>query len=80
MHITDLDIAKELSQEERAAVRGGAGTNLALLVGPAQVAGNGGFNFASPNIQVAAQIVTQTNTEVDIASVLASLNTGIGQL
>jgi len=78
MMIKDLDMNKELSREERAAVRGGS--NLALLFGPVQSAQNGGgFSFASPVIQVAPQTVTQTDTTVDIASVIASLNTAIGQ-
>ncbi len=76
--IKDLEMNKALSNEDLAAVRGGS--NLALLVGPVQNAQNGGgFNFASPNIQVAPQIVTQTDTSVDIASVIASMNTAIGQ-
>jgi hypothetical protein len=78
MNIKDLDLSKELSHEERAAVRGGS--NAAFLFGPVQSAQNGsGFNFASPNIQVAPQTVTQTDTTVDIASVIASMNTAIGQ-
>jgi hypothetical protein len=80
LSIKDLEVSKDLSREERAAVRGGGGTNLALVLGPVQVAGNGGFNFASPNTQVAPQTVTQTNTEVDMASVIASANTLIAQL
>ena len=76
--IKDLAISKDLNSEDLAAVRGGS--NLALLVGPVQNTQNGGgFNFASPNIQVAPQIVTQTDTTVDIASVIASMNTAIGQ-
>ncbi len=76
--IKDLEMNKALSNEDLAAVRGGS--NLALLVGPVQNSQNGGgFNFASPNIQVAPQIVTQTDTTVDIASVIASMNTAIGQ-
>jgi hypothetical protein len=76
--IKDLAIAKELSHEERAAVRGGS--NTALLFGPTQYAQNGGgFNFASPVVQVAPQTVTQTDTTVDIASVVASMGTLIGQ-
>jgi hypothetical protein len=78
MNIKDLAIAKDLSLEERAAVRGGS--NFALVAGPAQnVQGNGGFSFASPVVQVAPQTVTQTDTTVDIASVIASAGTTIGQ-
>ena len=76
--IKDLAISKELSHEERAAVRGGS--NAAVLFGPVQYTQNGGgFNFASPNVQVAPQTVTQTDTTVDITSVLASMNTGVAQ-
>jgi hypothetical protein len=77
MMIKDLEMTKELNAEERAAVRGGS--NFALLFGPQQSAQGGGFSFASPVIQVAPQTVTQTDTTVDIASVIASLNTAIGQ-
>ncbi len=76
--IKDLEMNKALNNEDLAAVRGGS--NLAFLVGPTQSAQNGGgFSFASPVIQVAPQTVTQTDTTVDIASVIASMNTAIGQ-
>jgi hypothetical protein len=56
--IKDLDVAKDLSCEERAAVHGGFVGQL----GPQQgvFANNGGFNFASPVIttQIAPQIAT----------------------
>jgi hypothetical protein len=78
MNIKDLAVSKELSHEESAAVRGGS--NLAVLCGPTQSAQNGGgFSFASPVIQVAPQTVTQSDTTVDIASVLASMNSAISQ-
>ena len=78
LKIQDLKSTKELSRANLAAVRGGS--NFGVLAGPLQFAQNGGgFNFASPNIQVAPQIVTQTDTSVDIASVIASMNTAIGQ-
>ncbi|MFM9886846.1 MAG: hypothetical protein ACKVQT_27780 [Burkholderiales bacterium] len=76
--IKDLAISKDLNSEDLAAVRGGS--NVAFLVGPTQVAQNGGgFNFGSPNVQVAPQTVTQSDTTVSIASVVASMNTGIAQ-
>jgi hypothetical protein len=76
--IKDLAIAKELSLEERAAVRGGS--NLALVAGPMQnVQGNNGFSLGSPVVQIAPQTVTQTDTTVDIASVIASANTNLAQ-
>ena len=76
--IKDLAINKDLSSEDLAAVRGGS--NLAFLVGPSQNAQNGGgFSFASPVIQVAPQTVTQTDTTVNLASVIASMNTALAQ-
>ncbi len=78
LEIKDLNTAKALSHEDLAAVRGGS--NFAFLVGPSQNAQNGGgFNFASPVVQVAPQTVTQTDTTVNITSVIASMNTGIAQ-
>ena len=77
MEIKDLAVSKELSAEELEAVKGGS--NIALVQGPVQMAGNGGFNFASPNVQIAPQTVTQTDTTVDIATVIASAGTLIGQ-
>jgi hypothetical protein len=76
--IKDLAVTKELGREELAGVRGGS--NGVLLFGPVQSAQNGGgFSFASPVIQVAPQIVTPTETNVDIASVIASMNTALSQ-
>ncbi len=77
MEIKDLAVAKELSAEELEAVKGGS--NVAFVVGPQQFAGNGGFNFASPNVQIAPQTVTQTDTTVSIATVVASAGTLIEQ-
>ncbi len=76
--IKDLEMTKALSREDLAAVRGGS--NLALLFGPTQNAQNGGgFSFASPVIQVAPQTVVLTETVVDMASVIASMNTALSQ-
>ena len=78
LQIKDIAINKDLSSEDLAAVRGGS--NVAFLVGPVQNTQNGGgFNFASPNVQVAPQTVTQSDTTVNIASVIASMNTAIAQ-
>jgi hypothetical protein len=79
MIVKDLEISKELSHEERAAVRGGTqfGANLG---GPQSVAA--GFFFASPVTQVQGPQInlnTSTNTEVDVASILNSAMAGIGQ-
>ena len=76
--VKDLEMTKALSREDLAAVRGGS--NLALLLGPVQSGQNGGgFSFASPVIQVAPQTVVQTDTTVDIASIIASMNTALSQ-
>lgn len=77
MQIKDLEVSKELASEDLAEVRGGS--NVAMVIGAQQLAGNGGFNFASGNMQVAPQTVTQQDTTVDIASVLASAGTLINQ-
>lgn len=79
LNIEDLACSKELGRAERAAVRGGS--NAAFVLGPWQYAQNGGgFSNGSPVAQSAPQTVTQGDTTVDIASVLASMNTGVGQL
>ena len=78
LKIKDLNTAKALTSEDLAAVRGGS--NAAFLLGPVQNSQNGGgFNFASPNVQVAPQTVTQSDTTVDIATVFGSMNTLIAQ-
>jgi hypothetical protein len=78
LEIKDLNTAKAMTSEDLAAVRGGS--NVAILSGATQFAQNGGgFNFASPNVQVAPQTVTQNDTSVDIASVFGSMNTLIAQ-
>ena len=76
MNINDLAIAKELSIEERAAVRGGS--NIAFVAGAGQLGGSG-FSLGSPMIQVAPQSVSQTDTSVSLVDVLASMNTLVGQ-
>jgi hypothetical protein len=75
--IKDLEMTKELSAAERAAVHGGS--NLASLVGSAQLVGPSDVSIGSPNIQINPQIVTQTDTTVDLATVIASANTAIAQ-
>ncbi len=78
LKIKDLNAAKDLCSEELAAVRGGS--NFAILAGASQNAQNGGgFNFASPAVQVAPQTVTQSDTTVDIVSVIGSMNTLVAQ-
>jgi hypothetical protein len=80
MIVRDLEISKELSHEERAAVRGGS--QIGVNVGGSQSVG-AGFLFGSPvtmsqGPQVNAN--TSTETKVDVASILNSAYAGIGQL
>jgi hypothetical protein len=79
MLIKDLEIARELSHEERAELRGGtqAGLNLG---GPQSV--GAGFLFASPVTMVQGPQInanTSTNTDVDVASILNSALAGVRQ-
>jgi hypothetical protein len=85
MLIKDLEMTKELSGKDLAAVRGGA--NFALIGGPvqqanqAQVSG-GGFSLVGPIAvsapsQVFVPTVTQTDTDVEINS--AALTNVLGQ-
>jgi len=80
MIVKDLEISKELSHEERAAVRGG--TQIGVNLGGSQSVA-GGFLFASPVTQVQgpqSNTNTSTETKVDVASILNSAYAGIGQL
>ena len=80
MIVKDLEISKELSHEERAAVRGG--NQIGVNVGGTQSVA-GGFLFASPVDQSQGPQINQntsTVTKVDVASILNSAYAGIGQL
>src|SRR5262249_19348461 len=82
MIIQDLEIAKELSHEERAAVRGGNTGQAGLNVGGPQSV-NAGFLFASPVTMVQGPQInanTSTTTDVNVASILNSAYAGIGQV
>jgi hypothetical protein len=74
--INDLEMNKALSREDLAAVRGGS--NDVFAFGPGQNVA-AGFIFASPITQVAPQIIVSADTTVDIASVIASMNTALSQ-
>jgi hypothetical protein len=86
MNVKDLDIAKDLTQEERA-VTGGS-SNVANIGGPV-LATAGGYSLFSPhtNVQIDAPVVTQTNVDPTtiteetskVANVVGSLGTLIGQ-
>jgi hypothetical protein len=80
MIVKDLEISKELSHEERAAVRGG--TQIGLNVGGSQSVA-GGFLFGSPVTQVQgpqSNANTSTETKVDVATLANSAFSGILQL
>jgi hypothetical protein len=86
MNIQDLEMTKELSQDERA-VRGGS-ANYGYIGGPV-LATNGGASLFSPatNVQIFTPVQTQTNVDpvtvtksvTDTANVLGSLGTFIHQ-
>jgi hypothetical protein len=93
MLIKDLEMTKELSGKDLAAVRGGA--NFALIGGPvqqanqAQVSG-GGFSLVGPiavsaPTQVFVPTINQTETNVDLnlanlTNVLGVMSTGLAQI
>jgi len=80
MILKDLEISKELSHEERAAVRGG--TQIGVNIGGSQSVA-GGFLFASPVTQVQgpqSNTNTRTDTKVDVATLANSAFAGILQL
>ena len=87
MNIKDLEMSKELSRDEQAAVRGGDASNtvLALMAGSALVNGGSGVSVGSPVVQAnpQSQTITPTATDVTldskIANVLQSANTLLGQ-
>jgi hypothetical protein len=86
MNVKDLEIAKDLTQEERA-VTGGS-SNSGYIGGPV-LATNGGARLFSPetNVQIDAPVQTQTNVDPTTvtqevsktANVLGSLGTLINQ-
>ena len=87
MNIKDLELSKELSRDEQAAVRGGDASNtvLALLAGSTLVNGGSGVSVGSPVVQAnpQSQTITPTATDVSvdskIANVLQSANVLLGQ-
>ena len=86
MNIKDLELSKELTHDEKAAVRGGAdNTVIALMTGSALVNGGSGVSFGSPVVQAnpQSQNITPTATDVSVdtktANVLQSANVLLGQ-
>jgi hypothetical protein len=91
MLIKDLEMSKELSGKELAAVRGGV--NLAVIGGPVQQANQaqlaGGFSVVGPIAisapsQTFVPTVSQTDTAVDLNSanltnILGAMNTALFQ-
>jgi hypothetical protein len=87
MNVKDLDMSKDLSNEERAAVQGGS-ANFGYIGGPV-LATEGGNSLFSPstNVQIFTPVQTQTNVEPvtitksvsDTANVLGSLASFIHQ-
>jgi hypothetical protein len=79
MIIKDLEVSKELSRKELAAVRGGS-TNLAFVGGAAAFQG-GLLNIGSPQTVSNSPVVAQPNTELDINSaVIANSLAAVFQL
>jgi hypothetical protein len=92
MLIKDLEMTKELSGKDLAAVRGGV--NAAFIGGPAQqanlVQGAGGFSLVGPiavsaPTQVFVPTINQTETNVDLnlanlTNVLGVMSTGLAQI
>ena len=87
MNVKDLDMSKDLSNEERAAVQGGS-ANFGYIGGP-ELATYGGNSLFSPNtnVQIDTPVQTQTNIDpttitknvTDTASVIGSLGTLVDQ-
>jgi hypothetical protein len=85
--ITDLEIKRELSDKECAGVHGGTSANSvgALMVGSTLLNGASGVSIGSPVVQAnpQSQTITPTATDVNfhsnIASILQSANTLLGQ-
>ena len=78
--IKDLETSKELTGKELSAVRGGF--NAALLGGQAVL---GGFGIGNTTVALNTPIVTQvevtpvTIVELNLANVIGSLGTAVGQ-
>ena len=87
MNVKDLDMSKDLSNEERAAVQGGS-ANFGYIGGPV-LETHGGNSLFSPstNVQIFTPVQTQTNVDPvtitqDVsksANVLGSLDSFIHQ-
>ena len=87
MNIKDLELSHDMSRDEQAAVCGGVASNgvLALMSGSTLANGPTGVSIGSPVIQVNPQIQTIVPTATDIkldlniANILQSANSLVGQ-
>ena len=87
MNIKDLELNHDMSRGEQAAVAGGFASNevIALMSGSTLANGPTGVSIGSPVIQVNPQIqtivptATDLNIDLDIANVLQSAGTLLGQ-
>ena len=82
--IKDLALDKALDNKEMSAVRGGFNVSNQGGLSQTVAQGNGiGFAVGSPNTNVGVNAPTNTQTEVDIASitnVLGNLGAGVRQI
>jgi hypothetical protein len=63
MNVKDLDMSKDLSTEERAAVQGGS-ANFGYIGGPVlETAGGNSLFSPSTNVQIFTPVQTQTNVD-----------------
>ena len=78
--IKDLEISKELTGKDLSAVRGGF---IAALLGGNSVAGGGGIVNTTLGINTPVvtpvEVAPVTIVDIDLANVVASLNTALGQ-
>ena len=71
MNVKDLDMSKDLSNEERAAVQGGS-ANFGYIGGP-KLSTYGGDSPFSPNTNVQIFTPVQTQTNVDPTTITKSV-------
>ena len=81
MNVKDLDLCKDLSTEERAAVQGGS-ANFGYIGGPVlETAGGNSLFSPSTNVQIFTPVQTQTNIDpTTITSALAETTNVVGSL
>jgi len=73
MNVKDIDMTKELTEEERAAVQGGSGSaNFGFIGGP-ELSTYGGDSLFSPNTNVQVFTPVQTQTNVDPTTITKNI-------